>query len=183
MYKRQGYHWRSFTPANNRKISGRFSGGLLRRRSHAPVHRGYRDSGSKDLSRNQNYFRYHGAKLHQPPSTSRSASRSEASAIAAFGCAVDGRAPDEAAALANALDEIECARAELMRRLPVAERTQVINYLDQLRAMGPNLARELWRSLHGGVASEAGVMLTALQRMIVDIEVVDVIGCQEPGLS
>ena len=105
----------------------------------------------------------------------------EASAIQGFGCAGEGRAPDEMTILAKALDEIESARAELKRQLPAAERTQVINHLDQLRAMGPNLARGFWRHVHGGVESEAVVVLTVLKLMIVDADVA-VIECGEPSL-
>lgn len=94
----------------------------------------------------------------------------EASAIAAFGCGGEGRSPQEARALATSNEEIESARAELERAIPDVEKTEVMGYLDKVRDMGPNLAKDFWRHLHGRVASRDVAMLTAMKLMIVDVD-------------
>lgn len=97
----------------------------------------------------------------------------EASAIEAFECAREGRASDEAVALAQALDEIETSRAELNNGLPAAERVEVIDHLNQILAMGPNLAIEFWRYMHGGAPSQAVVTLTAMKLIAIDVDVME----------
>lgn len=93
----------------------------------------------------------------------------DASAITAFGCGVEGRSPEEANTIAKVLSEIGSARAELERAFPAAERVELMGYLDQLLAMGPNFAIEYWQHMHGGVASQTLAVLPAMKLIIVDL--------------
>lgn len=91
----------------------------------------------------------------------------EVSAIEAFGCAVEGRSPKERSALEEAIQGLKAARSELERSLPDATRAELASLLDELQALGPDLAKEQWICMHNGELTEVAVALTAVKLKVI----------------
>lgn len=92
----------------------------------------------------------------------------EASAIEAFGCAVEGRAGEERSTFDDAVRKISSGRDSLELSLRELGQAELAPHLDGFRAMGPALAREYWAGIHAGTASETVLVMTALKLRIID---------------
>lgn len=91
----------------------------------------------------------------------------ECSAIEAFGCATEERAPEERSIYNDAVLRIRSARSELERSVSEATLVELTPYLDELQVMGPSLARKFWASIHEGAMSEEMLILGMVKQKLI----------------